>query len=253
MCGTTRLTSARASLAGCLLLVLLLPAAAGALTGKGESAPGTLDSSPPVVAVTYPAGGEIFQAGDTETLTWTIAEDLFDPAPPPILVQVFDGATEIWSDLVAPDPSGNYSYPWVVEDLYTTDATLKVSATDHFGLAGEAVSAVFTIHSSLTGADTPALPRANRLEPCFPNPFNPRTSLRFALRATATIELAIYDLGGRRVATLAAGEWNAGTHSVVWHGVDRTGQPASSGVYLARLRIDGENPETLVQRVTLLK
>jgi len=238
---------------GALVVLLWLPAAVLALEGSGVSAGGILDANPPEVTITYPTGGESLTGGGGAILTWAIDEYFPELMSTFITMSIYDGPTEIFSDFVAPDLSGNYSYSWAVPDIYTTNATMVVEAEDHFGWPGGATSGAFTIVNSLSGIDGDRLPLVNRLEPNYPNPFNPSTSFQFALKAPAAIELAIYDLGGRQIAVLATGDWTAGTHSVVWNGKDLSGQNASSGVYLARLRIDGENPETMVQRVTLLK
>jgi hypothetical protein len=71
-----------------------------------------------------------------------------------------------------------------------------------------------------------------------PNPFNPSTNILFELREPATVDLVVYDALGRRVRTLAAREFIAGSHRVIWDGRDRRGQQAASGVYFARLRAD---------------
>lgn len=73
-----------------------------------------------------------------------------------------------------------------------------------------------------------------------PNPFNPSTELRFRLAAPGEVNLSIYDLRGRRVATVLH-EWrDAGPGSVTWDGRDHAGQTVASGVYHAVLRAGGE-------------
>ncbi len=74
-----------------------------------------------------------------------------------------------------------------------------------------------------------------------PNPFNPRTTIRFAVPNGGSVELAIYDLQGRRVRTLLARPLAAGSHEVVWDGRDQAGGAVASGVYLARLRVGEES------------
>jgi hypothetical protein len=69
-----------------------------------------------------------------------------------------------------------------------------------------------------------------------PNPFNPRTELAFALARGGQVDLAVYDLQGRRLRTLVAGERPAGQHVVTWDGTDGSGRGVASGVYLAVLR-----------------
>lgn len=69
----------------------------------------------------------------------------------------------------------------------------------------------------------------------WPNPFNPRTDISFELAAPAEVELAIYDLSGRRVRQLMAGRLDAGTAQFSWDGRDASATALPSGVYFARL------------------
>ncbi|MCK4547429.1 MAG: hypothetical protein KAW17_08300 [Candidatus Eisenbacteria sp.] len=68
-----------------------------------------------------------------------------------------------------------------------------------------------------------------------PNPFNPRTDILFRLAVAGPVELAIYDISGRRVATLVQRAMEPGCHSAAWDGTDSNGAPVASGVYFARL------------------
>ena len=76
----------------------------------------------------------------------------------------------------------------------------------------------------------------------FPNPFNPRTTIELAVSgATARVEVELYDLAGRRVRTLFAGELEGGRrHGLSWDGLDGRGRPLPSGVYLCRATVAGE-------------
>ncbi len=69
-----------------------------------------------------------------------------------------------------------------------------------------------------------------------PNPFNPRTVLRYHVPRDGGVRLTVHDLAGRVVRTLVAGSRAAGTHRVAWDGRDRRGRPVAAGVYLARLQ-----------------
>lgn len=91
---------------------------------------------------------------------------------------------------------------------------------------------------SPTGAgDTPSA--ATHLGPNYPNPFNPSTSIPFTLARAGRVTLRVYDVSGRVVATLVDGVTAAGEHVTHWDGRDARGLRASSGVYLARLDVDG--------------
>ncbi|MCA9759793.1 MAG: hypothetical protein KDA27_28610, partial [Candidatus Eisenbacteria bacterium] len=72
---------------------------------------------------------------------------------------------------------------------------------------------------------------ATRLYPSAPNPFAPRTTIRFNLATTGPAELAIYDVAGRRIRTLAQGTLDAGPHDLVWDGTDDAGHSVPSGTY----------------------
>lgn len=93
-------------------------------------------------------------------------------------------------------------------------------------------------------------PQRYALEQNYPNPFNSTTEIRFALPAKAEVELGVYNLAGQKVATLAAGVWASGIHSINWSGRDEQGRVLGSGVYLYRLRA-GTHFE--VRKMALLK
>ena len=69
----------------------------------------------------------------------------------------------------------------------------------------------------------------------YPNPFNPTTVIEFALPANEFVTLKIYDMLGRTVRTLIRNEVQAGTHKVVWDGMDSNGRKVASGAYIYRI------------------
>jgi hypothetical protein len=77
---------------------------------------------------------------------------------------------------------------------------------------------------------TAAGPRCLRLEQNYPNPFNPRTTIVYNVGSRASIELKVFDVLGREVATLVKDDAPPGEHTVTW---DATGMPG--GVYYYRL------------------
>jgi flagellar hook assembly protein FlgD len=68
-----------------------------------------------------------------------------------------------------------------------------------------------------------------------PNPFNPKTEIRFRLAGDGPVTLRVYDLAGRLVRTLVDGPVEAGLHAVAWDGRDHTGREQPSGAYFYRL------------------
>ncbi len=90
----------------------------------------------------------------------------------------------------------------------------------------------------LAGVDDEHIVEA-RLDPARPNPFNPMTTIAFALPESGPARLAVYDVGGRLVAVLAEGVHAAGEHEAVWNGRDAAGRQLGSGVYFVRLEAAG--------------
>ena len=70
-----------------------------------------------------------------------------------------------------------------------------------------------------------------------PNPFNPSTEIRYYLPASkaGAVNVAIYDLGGKKIRTLISGKSKPGLQRVSWDGRDNSFKNAASGVYLLKL------------------
>ncbi len=94
--------------------------------------------------------------------------------------------------------------------------------------------------SALVGVQGPTVsaPSAIGILSSHPDPFVERTTLSFRIAAPGRVRLAIYDVAGRRVATLLDGARDAGEHGVVWDGRDERGRRAAAGVYFGRLESD---------------
>ncbi len=121
--------------------------------------------------------------------------------------------------------------------------SLVEAGVDDFGLDAN-------FGSTTAVNDGPELPAVLALGDAYPNPFNPATRITFALPRASEVDLAVYDISGRRVATLMSGMVDAGHHEVVWQGRDDRGGVVSSGVYFSRL-ISGAEMQT--RKMTLLK
>ena len=92
-----------------------------------------------------------------------------------------------------------------------------------------------------TGVDDGASP-LKLLVGNHPNPFNPTTSVGYAVPRTGVVDLSIYDASGRLVRTLVdVPSHDAGRHSVSWNGRDENGVEVAAGVYFARLTVDSES------------
>lgn len=84
-----------------------------------------------------------------------------------------------------------------------------------------------------------------------PNPFSPRTTIRFRIDGSAPVSLFVFDASGRKVRTLLSGERRpAGTQFVSWDGKDDLGRELASGVYLYQVSAGTKNAE---QKVLMVK
>jgi hypothetical protein len=72
-----------------------------------------------------------------------------------------------------------------------------------------------------------------------PNPFRGETTVRFTMGRGGPVRLSVFDVGGRRVATLLDGERDAGPHRARWDGRSADGVAVSPGVYFAVLEHEG--------------
>jgi hypothetical protein len=84
---------------------------------------------------------------------------------------------------------------------------------------------------SPSGVDAPAL---TALRGSYPNPFNPSTTLKFAMANSGNARLSVYDISGKLICTLIDGMQTAGSHEVVWNGKNSSGNAVASGVYFAK-------------------
>jgi len=88
--------------------------------------------------------------------------------------------------------------------------------------------------SSTQGPATP--PRPEITAATFPNPFARTTRLRFSLTRAARVDVAIFDVAGRLVRTLAQDQpLMSGDHDMDWDGRSGSGSPAGTGIYFYRV------------------
>ena len=100
-------------------------------------------------------------------------------------------------------------------------------------------------YSSEISISSHPVPKLFSLDRAYPNPFNPTTTLSFAIPIDSEVSLSIYNLQGREVSTLINGNMDAGYHSIVWNA-----DSYSSGVYFVKM-VAGEFVNT--QKLMLVK
>jgi hypothetical protein len=110
------------------------------------------------------------------------------------------------------------------------------------------------------GVNTVALPAAVQIQTRpesyalannYPNPFNPATTIKYALPEAALVRLEVYNVVGQVVRTLVAQPQTAGRYVVQWDATNDHGQSLSSGIYFYRLQAGSQFLE--VKKMLLLK
>ena len=92
-----------------------------------------------------------------------------------------------------------------------------------------------TYGQAISAVGDPVPTAVNRLGAPRPNPFNPQTTIEYALAADGPVRLEVFSVDGRRVAVLVDGPQAAGSHSATWQGRDSAGRAVASGTYMYRL------------------
>ncbi len=142
-------------------------------------------------------------------------------------------------------PRATYAYPTAAKLRFMCDAGDDTDDVfiDEIVFRGY-TAALAAAPADETMADK-ALPTPFALGQNRPNPFNPSTTFEFSLPADTRVLVRVFDLKGRAVATLADGQYGAGSHSVRWDATE-----FASGTYFYRIDA-GERSS--VRKMTLLK
>ena len=157
-----------------------------------------------------------------------------------------------WTYGTASDPNDfdRKSYSWLRDSLNCTYSTSSAAYTGAQGgfpvgdLNWFPTRKTAWLGSTYTSvAQTTVLPRQFSLEQNYPNPFNPATKITYAVARESRVNLEVFDLLGRKIATLVNESRNPGTYSVEFDA-----SKLVSGVYIYRL----STPELTISKKMLL-
>jgi hypothetical protein len=206
---------------------------------------GSFNNAPPVVTVSSPSFGDYFRTGQIITINWHVVDEDLEGTKTTILRRV---SPLLWDPIrtdltVNSQGEGTLNYRVPAYPTPWTDyhAAIKVFTRDVQNEEGSATTGDFTIEYLAKPDDEP-IPRGigaavgtTYIERSYPNPFNPQTTIRFALKDTAPVELVIFDTSGRVVKTFYSGQELArGIYTMTWNGRNENGSPVSSGIYFLR-------------------
>jgi hypothetical protein len=119
-----------------------------------------------------------------------------------------------------------FSYQYIRDDV-------KTSPEDRFEVAMEVIA--WMQNPVRLDVSQGEVPRAYKLAQNVPNPFNPSTSVTFAMKDKGVVTLKIYNVAGQLVRTLMNGTKDVGSYTVTWDGKNDRGGAVASGVYFYKM------------------
>lgn len=161
---------------------------------------------------------------------------------------------EIWYNQKV-DPDSATAYVFNVngkeaagQEVYTYNNTSQLSEVDYLFNSGNGL----TLHSTIVlnwDVATSKEPKFDissfRLNPAYPNPFNPSTNISYSMGSAGEIKISVYDVLGRHVATLFNGVQSAGDHRLQFDA-----SSLSSGLYIVSMQAADYQK---IQMITLMK
>ena len=127
---------------------------------------------------------------------------------------------------------------------WTSDVSASNAYTVDSGFWGSMVVKLLDVDDELL------LPEEFTVSPAYPNPFNPTTTIDFAIPAVSDMSIVIYDILGREMLRYDRSSLEAGYYQFNWHGIDLSGRQAGSGVYIISV---SNNEKHFTRKITLLK
>ena len=104
------------------------------------------------------------------------------------------------------------------------------------------VESLYTAHESI--------PQTFSLQPAYPNPFNPTTTIPLTVGSEKPISAKIYDITGRLVYDFGKQSYHSGVMRLSWNGRNQSGNSVASGTYFLRVM---QNGVTDLQKLVLIK
>jgi hypothetical protein len=114
---------------------------------------------------------------------------------------------------------------------YYADSLINRAKIDSFVIRADAIEIREAPKPTKFQIQTSEIPKEFYLAQNYPNPFNPSTDIEFSIPIAVNVEIKVYDVLGREVATLINETLQPGKYKVRWNGTDRNGALVSSGVY----------------------
>jgi hypothetical protein len=202
--------------------VRITDAAAAKRTDAGD-APFTIMR--PYITVTAPNGGESWPYGNAHQITWES-----DGVNTVLIEYSVDGGLS-WNLIAQNLNATPENYTWRPLSVESLLCLVRVTDQEKTGIS-DVSDGVFAVKVFLLAEETP---REFAVFQNSPNPFNPSTTIFFALPKTERVIIDIFNLSGQKVGYALDGSLEPGKHSVVWKA-----EGLSAGIYFATIRAGAE-------------
>ena len=201
---------------------------------------GAFKTSLPFISVAFPNGGERFYYDSSYVIRWN--SNLHDT----VNIYLMNG-TDTTAVIAKKFFSRTNTFAWKIPGTIEIDSTysVRIVSATHMNLM-DASDLPFTVDQSVTsvGGGGSAV-RSYALDQNYPNPFNPTTTIRYSIPVSSRVQLEIFDLLGRKVATMVDNVQQAGEHTVVF-----SASSLPSGIYFYRLSAGSFSQ---IRRMVLIK
>lgn len=145
-------------------------------------------------------------------------------------------------------PSDTTKNVWTISySGYQNLNTAGFTGTHYYVLIDLSTGAILKTGGVATGIENNPVQKPSKvtLDQNYPNPFNPSTNISFGIPQTSLVRLTVYDVLGRKVATLIDSKMSAGSHTVRFDA-----NHLGSGIYFYRLIAGGQS---ITKKLTLIK
>ena len=151
--------------------------------------------------------------------------------------------------------SGDFNITGSNYDIYHNNSTILIISLEGRDITDEIFSYSGNINiedmiiSNWNGEEVSVnmynVPGNFQLDPAYPNPFNPATTISYSVPYASNVSLAVYDVMGHQLEILVNENMNSGVYTSTWNAVDY-----SSGVYYVKMKAGNFNK---TQKILLMK